>query len=234
MVAALLYAGADAALSHATAAWWWGLVDDEPVVIDVSARSRAASDNGVIAHRRRTFQTTRHRHFPITTVPQTLLDLAAQAPLIDIRRALAEADYQHVLDPTAVAAITGRGKPGGKRLRQALRRHEPRLAQTRSKLETIFLLVCERTGLPLPEVNARVEGWTVDALWPRERVVVEVDGYPNHRSPAQIERDRRKELELRLAGFLVLRYTWNQVNEEQDLVVADVSARLAERGAEAA
>jgi len=55
-------------------------------------------------------------------------------------------------------------------------RHEPRIALTRSELERRFLALCESAGLPLPEVNAVVEGWTVDALWCRERVVVELDG----------------------------------------------------------
>ena len=99
---------------------------------------------------------------------------------------------------------------------------------------------CPHCKAELPEKAAfcancgrRIEGWTVDALWRDERLVVEVDGYDNHHSPAQIERDRRKELELRLAGFVVLRYTWHQVHEERDLVVADVSARLLERAAAA-
>ena len=44
-----------------------------------------------------------------------------------------------------------------------------------------------------------------------------------------MERDRRKELELRAAGFVVIRYTWPQVMEQPDLVVADLLAMLAER-----
>jgi predicted transcriptional regulator of viral defense system len=39
LVAALLYAGRGAVLSHATAAWWWGLISDEPETIDVSVGS---------------------------------------------------------------------------------------------------------------------------------------------------------------------------------------------------
>ena len=36
LAAALLYAGPDAALSHATAAWWLGLIEDQPRTIQVT------------------------------------------------------------------------------------------------------------------------------------------------------------------------------------------------------
>jgi very-short-patch-repair endonuclease len=41
-----------------------------------------------------------------------------------------------------------------------------------------------------------------------------------------LERDRRRELRLRAAGYTVLRYTEDQVLSERDLVVADLSAAL--------
>jgi predicted transcriptional regulator of viral defense system len=231
LVAALLYVGPSAVLSHATAAWWWGLTDREPPVIEVSTTSRASSRAGLIVHRRRHLERTRHRRFPITTLPQTLLDLAATGSLAAVRRALAEADYRRLLDVNAVAEAAGRGKPGSARLREALTAHQPRLAYTRSELECRFLSLCEAAGLPLPELNVRVGAWKADALWRRERLIVELDGYDNHHTPAQLRRDRRKEVALRTAGFLVLRYTWEQVTEQPELVIADLSARLLERAA---
>jgi very-short-patch-repair endonuclease len=69
----------------------------------------------------------------------------------------------------------------------------------------------------------------VDALWASERLIVELDGYDNHSTRGQMERDRQKELELRAAGFLVIRYTWQQVMQRPDLVVADLRAALAQR-----
>ena len=97
---------------------------------------------------------------------------------------------------------------------------------TRSELERRFLKECEAAGIALPEVNVVIEGWTVDALWRAERVVVELDGRDNHSSPGQIERDRRKELQLRAAGYVVVRYTWAQVALEPQVVMADLRAIL--------
>ena len=59
--------------------------------------------------------------------------------------------------------------------------------------------------------------------------MVELDGYDNHSSRAQIKRDRRKELELRAAGFLVIRYTWEQIVHQPEVVAADLLAALASR-----
>ena len=65
-------------------------------------------------------------------------------------------------------------------------------AQTRSELEERFLRLCDDHGIPRPETNARIEGFEVDFVWRDRRLVVEVDGYAHHRSPAAFERDRER------------------------------------------
>lgn len=224
LFAAVLYAGPGAMLSHATAAWWWGLIEEQPRVIHVSTPRRCRSQPGVVVHDRRACQRLWHRELPISALPQTFLDLASMAPLRIVRRALAAADYRGVLDVEAAGALLSRGRPGSARLRAALADHQPKLARTRSELELLFLELCEAAGLPLPEVNGRVAGWEVDALWRAERVAVELDGYHNHRSPAQIKRDRCKELALRAAGLTPLRYSAEQLTADTAAVLADLSA----------
>lgn len=174
------------------------------------------------------FELTRRPHngLPVTPVPQTLLDIAATQPFDDLRRALAEADYRKLLDPSAVAAELGRGRPGAAALRRALSRHCPELAHAFSLLEVRFIELIERADLPMPEVNAWLAGLKVDALWREARLVVELDGHEAHDRPAAAERDRHRELRLRAEGFTILRYTWQQVTREATLVVRDVSAAL--------
>lgn len=231
LAGALLYAGRGAMLSHATAAWWLGLADARPRVIDVSTSRRCLSTAGIRVHGRRAgVERTWHRRLPVTPLAQTLLDYATVATLSKLRRALAQADYQGVLGPPIQEAILAQRRPGCAKLRRALERHQPLLANSRSALEADFLELCESAELPLPEINARAEGWTVDALWRRERVVVELDGWRNHRTPAQVRRDRQKEAELRMAGYIVLRYSYEQVTRHPDLVIGELRAVLAERG----
>ena len=111
-------------------------------------------------------------------------------------------------------------------LRDALVRHIPSLARTRSHLEERFLFLCQDHGIPLPEVNAQLHGYTVDCLWREQRVVVELDGHADHDRTAVIEADRRRDLALRRLGYTVHRYTWHQLIHTPELVVADLRGAI--------
>jgi very-short-patch-repair endonuclease len=104
--------------------------------------------------------------------------------------------------------------------------HRPELAQTRSKLERRFLSFCERFAIPIPEVNIWVEGFRVDAVWRDAHVVVELDGGDAHATVARMENDRQRDLALRSAGYVVLRYTSRQVKRQPKLVAADLLRAL--------
>jgi hypothetical protein len=227
LTAAVLYAGPGAMLSHATALWWRGLVEHQPCPIEVSTPRRCGSLDSVKVYGRRGCRRVWHKRLPTTTVEKALLDFAARAPLDRVRYALSVADYRKVLDVPALQVIAGNGRAGSTKLRKALERHEPKLARTRSPLERLFLPMCEKYGVPLPDdVNVRVAGVLVDAVWWRQRLVVELDGRDNHSSWAQIQRDRSNELRLRTAGFDVHRYGTVQIEEEPEPVAHDVLARL--------
>jgi predicted transcriptional regulator of viral defense system len=222
LAAALLYAGPGAMLSHAAAAWWLGLLDERPRQIHVSTPRRCNSLRGIKVHQRRSCPRINHKRLPTTTIPQTLLDFAAKAPLRTVRRALAKADYAGTLDVTAIRATLGPGRPGSAKLRLALERHQPKLARTKSELEAMFFEICEAAGFELPELNQYVGAWEVDALWREERIAIELDGYGNHHSPAQLRRDRRKEMDLRIAGYTPARYSEDQLEHDREQVIADV------------
>lgn len=102
--------------------------------------------------------------------------------------------------------------------RIAAESHAPTL--TRSELEEAFLALCRRGGLPDPEVNVHLHGYEVDFLWRQQRRIVEVDGYAFHSARGVFERDRRKDVDLELAGFPVTRFTHHQVVYEPDETLA--------------
>jgi len=227
LTAAVLYAGPGAMLSHATALWWRGLIDRQPWPIEVSTPRRCRSLHGVRVYGRRNCGRVWHKDLPVTTIEQALLDFAARAPLERVRYALSVADYLQVLDVPALQVTAGTGRAGSTKLRKALERHEPKLARTRSPLERLFLPLCESDGIPLPDdVNVRIAGVLVDAVWWEQRLVVELDGRDNHSSWAQIQRDRSNEIRLRAAGFDVIRYGTVQLEEEPALVAGDLIGRL--------
>jgi hypothetical protein len=226
LAAALLYAGPDAMLSHGTAAWWYGLIDRPPASIHLSTPRKCRSHRGITVHQRRTCKCVWHKGLPVTTVPQTLLDYAADAPLNQVRVALASAEYRKVLKVPAIEELLGHGRPGSARLRIALKRHQPRFAYTRSRPERAFLELCESANIPIPEVNVRLAGWTVDFYWREQRLVVEIDGHGNHYTRAQRDRDRRKDFAMRRIGLAVNRYSREQVEETGQAIAADVIATL--------
>jgi predicted transcriptional regulator of viral defense system len=224
--AALLYAGPAAALSHTTAAWAWRLVDVEPTRIHLTVPGRRRSLPEVRIHHSRQFDALHCRGFPVTSVARTLVDIADVLARRQLRRALAEADYRGLLDPAEVRTVLRRGRAGSRALRKALANHLPQLAETLSALEERFLELCESAGLPQPEVNGKVGRMRVDALWREQQVAVELDGAAAHAGWAAIKRDRQRELALRARGFLVVRYTWDQLTDGPEEVLADLRQLL--------
>lgn len=226
LAAALLYAGPGAMLSHETAVWWLGLLKYAPPQIVVSTPRRVRDRGNIVIHGERCLERTWHRNLPVTPPPRAILDFAARGSRELLRFVLANADYGGLLDVAAIQRLMGRGIAGTAALRDALAIHLPALAWTRSELEVMLLTFCENHALPIPLVNVYREGWLVDAVWPDRRVVVEVDGWQGHRSPAQLEQDHRRDLELRAAGYIVLRYTRRQLIETPEAVARDLRRYL--------
>jgi very-short-patch-repair endonuclease len=54
----------------------------------------------------------------------------------------------------------------------------------------------------------------VDMLWRIGRLVVEVDGYPDHANRAAFARDRQRDFELLLSGYVVLRLANDEVAQD--------------------
>ena len=81
--------------------------------------------------------------------------------------------------------------------------------------------------LPEPAFNAMTEGWEVDALWARERVVLEFDSYGFHATRAAFERDRRKTSDLTRDRYLVLRTTWTELAKQPYALIARIAEAIA-------
>jgi very-short-patch-repair endonuclease len=85
--------------------------------------------------------------------------------------------------------------------------------------------------LPQPMVNARLNGYLVDFLWPDARLILEVDGFGTHGDRRALEDDRRRDQVHVAAGYTVLRVTWRQLRDEPMAVVARIAQALARRAA---
>jgi very-short-patch-repair endonuclease len=68
----------------------------------------------------------------------------------------------------------------------------------------------------------------VDALWRRHRLIVEVDGYGFRSTRRSFENDHERDLVLTAAGFIVMRFTRDQIVKQPELVLVRLTRRLAE------
>ena len=103
------------------------------------------------------------------------MDIADKVGFHQLRRAVSEAEYLKLVTLEEVEAVLGRGQPGSAKLRAALESHRPQLAKTKSVLEEEFVLLCEHHSITPPDVNVKVAGHQVDAVWFDHKIVVELD-----------------------------------------------------------
>jgi len=218
--AAVLSGGDGAALSHRSAAALWGIWrdGDRPAITSNGINRRGAP--GVETHvgRLRPGDTLLVDGIRVTKVARTLLDLAEVLTVEQLVRAIDNATNNRHLRPNLLSSTISesRGRRGLRPLKQALLITRPEDVLTRSELERRALQLVRRAGLPQPEVNVRLHGYEVDLLWRDAGLVVELDGSEYH----DPEHDTRRDNNLRAHGWSVSRFTWRQIVNDPDWVVA--------------
>jgi Transcriptional regulator, AbiEi antitoxin len=217
--------GEGALLSGRAAAYLLSLIKGPPPAPEVTTRTWRRV-RGVTTHRGSTRDATEVRGIPVTTVPRTLVDLAATETLDDLARACHEAGVRYGTTPKQVEALLARrpNAPGAANLRAVLRGDTP---VTLSKLESRFLSLLQDSGLPLPQTNKMAGGRRVDARWPDGKLTIELDSYRYHHTRHAWEQDRRREREARARGDEFRRYTYGDVFEDPRLMMKELYALLA-------
>ena len=81
-------------------------------------------------------------------------------------------------------------------------------------------------GWQRPRTNVRIAGWEVDAVWPAQRVALEVDGYATHGHRLAWERDHRRDLAVQAAGYRTVRVTYRLLDQEPLQVVVRLARLL--------
>lgn len=234
LMAATLITDGEAWLSHRAAAYLHGLLSLPAGDIDLSTSGHLRGRRpGVWVHRVSLdpSEVGTIDGIPVTALPRTLVDLAATSPTRIVERTLDQAEVLQVYDSWGIERALERRRPGRARLRAILARHEPGTTVTRSELEERFLVICRDEKLPPDEFNApisRGDGRTAvpDALWHRERVAVELDGRSVHARERAFDSDHARDVDLKLEGWLVLRFTWRQLTRERPWVTRQLRRAL--------
>ena len=233
-MAAVLFCGVGAVLSHRSAAALWGIRGNSSRAIEATSCSKARSRDGIHRH----FATLPadevavERGIPVTTVPRTILDLAAVASVDVVESALRQSEYLRLHDRLSLPDLLARypRRKGARAIRECLARRRETSGSARSRLEERFLPFLRRERLPLPRLNAWLEvggrRYQVDCLWPAQRQIVELDGWEGHGTRSAFRDDRERDRRLRVAGYSVTRLTWSQLDEEPTAIACDLQVLL--------
>lgn len=224
-LAAVLALGEGAVLSHRSAATLWRIRDGEGPRPEVTAATRSGRRRpGIALHRCRldADDLTRRLGIPVTTPERTLLDIAGEIEPAELVRALREAQFLRLFDLEEMRAAIAR------RPCRAMRVLIEDLVVTQSGLEDRLLEICDGNGIERPLTQQPLLGRRVDFLWPREKVVVEADGWQAHGTRDAFQADRAIANTLQLRGYRILRFTSADLARRPTRTARQIRAALAD------
>jgi very-short-patch-repair endonuclease len=198
--AAVLACGPQAALSHESALALWGL-RDWPRIPEVTAPTEKRRP-GIKTHRSTTLagDVRAHQGIRTTSPARTMVDIAPRRTDRQLIRLVQDARLGHHLNDTALRRLLRRCP----RLQALV---DPRQRPTRSTLEDDFVAWLTHHELPMPQLNATVNGKEVDALYAKERLIIELDSWTYHGDRRAFNNDHRRDSDHRTLGYDTIRYT---------------------------
>jgi hypothetical protein len=231
--AALLACGPRAALSHGSAMTLWGFWKrwDEPFEVTLAVDRRPT---GIRTHRCSTLlqrDVTIRQGIRVTSAARTLLDMAPRIKPKSLTRAVNDGRRTKLVTLKALADVAKRnpGHPGAPLINiHAETTHNP----TRSGGEDDFFeTFCQRYGFPTPLVNIKLFGFEVDAYFPAEKLIVELDGWPYHRDRSKFESDRDQDATMLAHSIATIRITYARIEDDPDREAARLHVILENRRA---
>lgn len=226
-VAAVLACGEGAALSHWSAAALWDIAE-WPAALEVTA-PRRRSRSGLITHRSKTLTShdLRRRHGVRVTSPlRTVLDLQPGVTDDQLVRLVNDLRTRKHLRATAFNELCTRSVRIYRLLGDS--------GLTESELEDLFRRFVARHGVPMPQLNRRLQiggRWRrLDAFYPEAGLIVELDSWQFHGDRASFERDRAKDAAALAEGLRTLRATDRRLRGDGSGEAAIIRRILAETG----
>jgi len=225
---AVAWAGQDAVVSGLSAAFWWELIDWTPAATEVTVPcNRSGRCPPTVLVRRAELDPADRallRGLPITVLPTTvlaaavLLGTAEGSRLWDrsLQRRVRFADLHE-------AHCRSIGRWGTPAAGQLLTVAADRAASHAERVTVRLLRQAGITGWLLNSpVRAGDREYIVDVVFPAARVAVEIDGWAWHSGVERFRSDRRRQNALVLAGWTVLRFTWDDLVSRPGRVVAEI------------
>ncbi|BBY86629.1 DUF559 domain-containing protein [Mycolicibacterium tokaiense] len=218
--------GNDAAASGLTAAWWHQLIPVPPSIVEVTVpRNRRLAHRPGTRLRRRDLtpaDVVEHRGLRVTSLDLTSIEAPVRrggGPAI-----LDTALQRHTELPRLWSThLRNKGRHGSPRARIYLQAAGD---NTRSKAERLFISLLKRHHITGWVANHHVGEYVVDVAFLAAMVAVEIDGLAHHSDAVTFGKDRTRQNALILMGWRVLRFTWWDLTERPDAVIATVKRAI--------
>jgi hypothetical protein len=236
--AAVLRAGPQSVLSHATAGELHGILNDSSNMIHVTVphRQHVRPVPGLVIHRSSRFlQVVDPGSLPPRTqIEETVFDLTeAAVSFDDVIALIARSCQRHATTPFLLATAMER-RPRMRWRKEITLALADVACGVNSVLEFRYLRDVERAhGLPASDrqVPGAQRGHQVfrDVRYTKYRLLVELDGKASH-PDEQRWKDKHRDNASAADGFITLRYSWADVHERACETAAEVAAVLRRQG----
>jgi len=237
LMAAYLWAGATAAISHRAAARLWGLDGVRDEVIEVaSTRKLVSPAEWVIFHQPLSLpsdEITEIDGIQVTTVPRTLLDLGAVVRRDRVEWALDGALRDGLVEfkdlRRTLLRHGAKGRDGTAALRFLLTERDPKYVPPASPLERLFVPILNDDRLPEavrqhPIVEEGRIQYRLDFAYPEWKIGIEIDSWKHHSGRHSWHRDQTKANVVAVQGWRMLRFTKEDSRKPERVVEVVLSA----------
>jgi very-short-patch-repair endonuclease len=221
--------GGQATASGMAAAWWLGLTRFAPDIVEVTVprNSHGRCHDGCVVRRRdlKSADIVEVRGLRITELALTVIE-ASVRPRRNVK--LMDAALQRRVDLTALwrAHLRNKGRYGSPAARLLL---QAAADGARSHAERLLIHILKAARITGWVANYPVAGYHVDVGFPKQKVALEVDGLAFHTDSEDFHHDRIRQNAIALAGWQVLRFTWLDLTEYPDRVIAEIRSAISAR-----
>lgn len=221
--------GPRATASGLAAAWWLDLTKFAPddVEVTVPRVSNHPRRPGIRIRRRDLHPTDviERGGLRVTAMPLTVIEAAVRRgggpKLMD------SALQRHTGLPALWAAqLRNKGRHGSPAARRLLQAAED---GARSAAERLLIQLLKTAGITGWKANYPVAGYEVDVGFPGCKIALEADGLAFHSDSDAFHNDRVRQNAITLAGWQVLRFTWIDLTEYPDRVIATIRSAISAR-----
>ncbi|KUH93572.1 hypothetical protein AU190_10055 [Mycolicibacterium acapulense] len=219
--------GTQATASGLAAAWWHSLTRFAPEIVEVTVPRNSH-------HPRRTGIRIRRRDLTRVDVIERKGLKVTELALTVVEAAVRDRDGIVLMDSALQsrvelqdlwrAHLRNKGRYGSPAAGRMLRAASD---GARSAAERLLIRLLRDAGITGWRTNYPISGYKVDVAFRVQKVAVEVDGWAFHSDAEVFVKDRNRQNKIALLGWKVLRFTWLDLTQYPERVIAEIRRAVA-------